>query len=151
MSDTKTVEVITLDDVQEVNEQAATWEDITIPTFPRSFFKPQAAAMAEGSKWVEKGGREFTASGPKADRVVKMVLFGHYNPDGMFTREEMRVIADCSVSRVGEVIWTMEAGGMPVDGVLKRRPTVKQATEAEAIEAETTDIVEQLIEAADAS
>jgi hypothetical protein len=62
------------------------------------FIKAQPAAIAAG-----EDGRVFTVTGPKADKIRKLIFSGLG-----FTRKQISMLVDCSVSRVGEVIWALE-------------------------------------------
>ena len=68
---------------------------VNVPEFERQFVKAQP-----------KGDRKFTASGAKADAIVRYVLHGG------FSREQIAFFTGASVSRVGEVVWVMDAAGV---------------------------------------
>ena len=133
--------------------------EIELPEFSRTYVKPQpkykdgAVKDANGNALT---GREFSASGPKADKVVKYVMHGGY------TRQEIATFVGCSVSRVGEVLWAMDAAGVKYPELTRRRTEAKpvsvepekaaSASESDTdTEPETTDLataVEQMVEAA---
>jgi hypothetical protein len=79
---------------------AADFADIEVPEFPRKYTKRQGPASTKQNQ----SGRTFSASGPKADLIAKMIF-----ADMGLTRSQMATIAKCSPSRVSEVIWAMEA------------------------------------------
>lgn len=79
---------------------AADFADIEVPEFPRKYVKRQGPASTKQSP----SGRTFSASGPKADLIAKMIF-----ADMGLTRSQMATIAKCSPSRVSEVIWALEA------------------------------------------
>lgn len=78
----------------------AEFKDVVIPEFDRSFTRVQGPASTQKNK----KGRTFSAGGPKADLVVQIIL-----SDLGLTRRQIAKIAECSPSRVSEVIWAMEA------------------------------------------
>ena len=110
-----------------------TWQDVEIPDFDRKFVKVQKFA---GRAAGEGSGRTFNAGGPKADKVVQMILFGG------LTRKQMAEIAECSESRVGEVVWAMQAAGLDVSKIAKRAPSTGKA------DGQVDEVVAQLEEAA---
>jgi len=79
---------------------AADFADIEVPEFARKYVKRQGPASTKQNP----RGRTFSASGPKADLIAKMIF-----ADMGLTRSQMATIAKCSPSRVSEVIWAMEA------------------------------------------
>jgi hypothetical protein len=79
---------------------AADFADIEVPEFARKYVKRQGPASTK----TNPRGRTFSASGPKADLIAKMIF-----ADMGLTRSQMATIAKCSPSRVSEVIWAMEA------------------------------------------
>lgn len=91
-----------------------------IPEFDRKFQKRQ------GPKSTEKDpkGRTFSASGPSADIVVRIIL-----ADQGLTRKQIAIMAGCSASRVSEVLWTMEAAHRK--GQLEKRPTIPRSAVTE--------------------
>ena len=68
---------------------------ITIPEFDRMFVKVQPA-----------GERKFSASGAKADAIIRYLLTGGYS------RDQIAFFTGASPSRVGEVMWAMDAAGV---------------------------------------
>lgn len=116
-------------------------EAIELPNFKRTYVKAQP--KYQRGDVVDKDGnavtgREFSASGPKADKVAKYVMHGG------FTRQEIATFVGCSVSRVGEVLWAMDADGVEYPELLRRRVEPKAASESEptesADEVETTEV-----------
>jgi hypothetical protein len=79
---------------------AADFADVEVPEFDRKYTKRQGPASMKANP----RGRTFSASGPKADLIAKMIF-----ADMGLTRSQMASIAGCSPSRVSEVIWAMEA------------------------------------------
>lgn len=77
-------------------------QDIVIPTFERTFVKVQP-----------KGERKFTASGPKADVIIRHLLAG------TFTTDEIVTASGASASRVSECRWALEAAGIEYTVVKK--------------------------------
>lgn len=65
---------------------------VVVPETSAKFVKQQPA-----------GAREFVVSGPKADAVRRLIF-----ADLGLTRKQISLIAGCSVSRVGEVVWGLE-------------------------------------------
>lgn len=78
---------------------AADFADIEVPEFDRKYTKQQGPASMRKST----AGRTFSASGPKADLIARMIF-----ADMKLTRMQIASIAKCSPSRVSEVIWAME-------------------------------------------
>jgi hypothetical protein len=76
------------------------FKDVVIPEFDRKYYRTQGPA----STVKNKKGRLFSAGGPKADLIVQIIL-----SDMGLTRRQIAKIAECSPSRVSEVIWAMEA------------------------------------------
>lgn len=115
-------------------------DGIEIPDFERKYVKEQPKfkndAVKDKNGNVIKG-REFTASGAKADFVVKYLMHGG------FTRQEIATFVGCSVSRVGEVIWAMNAAGVEYPEPVRRRdsyvPPNVQAEEDAKSEDEDTE------------
>lgn len=137
MSTTTEVRALTAEELAEIE----------LPEFSRTYVKPQpkykdgAIKDANGNALT---GREFSASGPKADRVVKYVMHGGY------TRQEIASFVGCSVSRVGEVLWAMDAAGVKYPELVRRRSDAKpvevvvteeaaSVTETEGTEPEVTE------------
>jgi len=87
-----TEQLVSLPDVSE-------FEDVEVPEFNRKYTKRQGAASVKKNP----KGRTFSASGPKADLIAKMIF-----SDYQLTRRQMADIANCSPSRVSEVIWALE-------------------------------------------
>ena len=79
---------------------AADFADVEVPEFDRKYTKRQGPASTK----TNPKGRTFSASGPKADLIARMIF-----ADMGLTRTQMATIAKCSPSRVSEVIWAMEA------------------------------------------
>lgn len=117
---TKTASKTTTVSDTEFNDKAKPLTDkelaaIVVPEFERKFEKQQP-----------KGPRTFTAKGPKADLAVKYLLHGG------FTRDQIAVFVGCSNSRVGEVIWAMEAAGLKPTTVSRGAAARSAAEKAEA-------------------
>jgi hypothetical protein len=108
---------------------------IELPQFDRKYVKEQPKYKSAEPVTDKEGnvikGREFNAGGPKADLVVKYVMHGGY------TRSEIATFVGCSVSRVGEVLWAMDAANVEHPELLRRRETPK--AEATPAEEPTTD------------
>jgi hypothetical protein len=79
---------------------AADFTDIEVPEFPRKYVKRQGPGSTKGGKVA---GRTFSASGPKADLIARIIF-----ADMQLTRAQIATIAGCSPSRVSEVIWAMD-------------------------------------------
>lgn len=119
---------------------AADFEDIEVPEFDRVYFKRQGPASTKDNP----KGRQFSASGPKANLIAQMIF-----ADMGLTRSQMATIAKCSPSRVSEVIWAMEAAvkrgqlesfpPVPTKPVLTE-PTDEETTD-ENVEPQGDDIV----------
>jgi hypothetical protein len=105
--------------------------DIEVPEFPRKYTKRQGPASMKKST----AGRTFSASGPKADLIARMIF-----ADMQLTRTQMATIAKCSPSRVSEVIWALEDAVRK--GTIESFPPVPQkppVAEDEVTDEETTD------------
>ena len=89
------------------------------------------------TKVQNAGPRVFVVSGPKADKV-RALIFAN---EGL-TRKEIATLADCSVSRVGEVVWGLEDDGIEFPAIPLR--AIKLAEVAKEVENESTDVVETL-------
>ena len=76
---------------------------IDIPEFPRQFVKVQP-----------KGERKFTASGAKADAILRYVLHGGYS------RDQIAFFTGASPSRVGECVWAMEAADVAFPALARK-------------------------------
>jgi hypothetical protein len=74
-----------------------------------------------------KGAREFVVSGPKADAVRRLIF-----ADLGLTRKQISLVANCSVSRVGEVVWGLEHDGIEFPTI----PLRAKAPEADAAAAD---------------
>ena len=68
---------------------------VIVPVFERTTVRVQNA-----------GPRKFTAGGAKGDAIVAAIV------EGKATRAQIAKAVGCSVSRVGEVVWVMEAAGV---------------------------------------
>jgi redox-regulated HSP33 family molecular chaperone len=71
---------------------------VVVPAHSDSFVKVQPAA---------ESGRKFIVSGAKAD-AVRLLIFA----ESGLTRKQIAALCDCSVSRVGEVLWGLDADGV---------------------------------------
>ena len=70
-----------------------------------------------------KGAREFVVSGPKASRIRTLIF-----ADLGLTRKQISLLANASVSRVGEVVWGLEHDGIAFPAIpLKAAPQVVPA------------------------
>ena len=87
---------------------------ISVPEFERKFTKTQPA-----------GERVFSAGGAKADAIVRYVLHGG------FSREQIAYFVGASPSRVGEVVWCLDAAGVE-HPPLARKTASKAADEPAA-------------------
>jgi hypothetical protein len=121
---------------------AADFADIEVPEFARKYVKRQGPASTK----TNPRGRTFSASGPKADLIAKMIF-----ADMGLTRSQMATIAKCSPSRVSEVIWAMEAAvktgqieGFPA---VPTKPVLDEADEHEDMPEEPADEREPLMPA----
>lgn len=75
------------------------FDGVKIPEFERKYVRKQGpASMKDG-----KPGRTFSAGGPKADLVARIIF-----ADRGYTRAQIATIAGCSPSRVTEIIWALE-------------------------------------------
>jgi hypothetical protein len=90
------------------------------------------------TKEQNAGPRVFVVSGPKADKV-RALIFADQN----LTRKQIADIAECSVSRVGEVVWGLEHDELDFPAIPLRALKVAEVTEENA-EAVSTDVVETL-------
>lgn len=120
---------------------AADFAAIEVPDFPRKYTKRQGPASTKQNP----GGRTFSASGPKADLIAKMIF-----ADMGLTRSQMAAIAKCSPSRVSEVIWAMEAAvkkgqieGFPA---VPTKPVTDEVEEPAEDMPEDADLAEQVAE-----
>ena len=122
--------------------------EIELPEYETTYVKPQpkyttgeGVTDKDGNKQT---GRVFSASGPKAQLVAKYLVHGGY------TRQEIADFVGCSVSRVGEVIWALDASNVEYPEILRRRPAAKpepkeaasdvpESTPTESTEDETTE------------
>lgn len=88
-------------------------DDTVIPDFSAKFVRNQPA-----------GPREFNVAGRKAD-AVRTLIFA----DLGYTRKQIALIADCSVSRVGEVVWGLEHDKIEFPAIPLRERKVEQVEE----------------------
>lgn len=91
------------------------------------------------TKVQNAGPRVFAVSGPKADKVRALIF-----ADQGLTRKEIADLAECSVSRVGEVVWGLENDGLDFPAIPLRAIKVAEVTEEPEVENESTDLVETL-------
>lgn len=113
---------------------AADFADIEVPEFPRKYVKKQGPqSMKQNPR-----GRTFSASGPKADLIAKMIF-----ADMGLTRSQMATIAKCSPSRVSEVVWALEtavkAGQIEGFPAVPTKPAITEAEADENVEDEAGD------------
>lgn len=78
---------------------AGDFTDIEIPEFERKYVRLQGPASIKKSA----AGRTFSAGGPKADMIAKIIF-----AERGYTRQQIATIVGCSPSRVTEVIWALE-------------------------------------------
>jgi hypothetical protein len=83
-----------------------------------------------------KGAREFVVSGPKADAIRRLIF-----ADQGLTRKQIALLANASVSRVGEVVWGMEHDGIAFPAIpLKAAPVAAPADEDAAVLADAAEL-----------
>ena len=86
---------------------------------------------ATSSKFVRQqpaGPREFVVSGPKADAIRKLIF-----ADLGLTRKQIALVADASVSRVGEVVWGLQNDGIEFPAIpLREAAPVADEDEVDA-------------------
>lgn len=115
---------------------------VELPDFERKYIKAQPLyTSAEGVKNKDGErlvGREFNAGGPKATMVAKYIMHGG------FTRKEIADFCNCSVSRVGEVLWAMDAGKVEHPEILRRREPAKPESKPEEA-ASASEVIEPTI------
>ena len=115
---------------------AADFADIEVPEFARKYTKRQGPASTKSNP----RGRTFSASGPKADLIARMIF-----ADMGLTRSQIAAIAKCSPSRVSEVIWAMEAalktGQLADFPRVPTKPVVEDDDEVEGMTDEEIDDV----------
>lgn len=91
-----------------------------LPEYARKFRRIQGEASIRKSE----DGRLFNIGGPKGDAVAAYLIAGGY------TRQEIADYVGCSVSRVAEVAWGLDAAGVEYN-VIKRRPKAQDVAAAE--------------------
>jgi len=107
-----------------------TWQEVTLAGYTTHVFRVQ---RPDGpTKDQNEGlGRKFIASGPKAEAIAKMLVFGQQTGEP-FTRDEIVAATGCSASRVSEVVWVLEANypGFDKTKAMKRKakPVLVPAT-----------------------
>jgi hypothetical protein len=117
-------------------EIAEIFETQEVPEFSAKFTKEQNA-----------GPRVFVVTGPKADKVRKLIF-----ADRGLTRKEIATIANCSVSRVGEVVWGLENDELDFPAIPLRAGKATVAVDVAAVvevientfDGQSTDIVDAL-------
>jgi len=83
-----------------------------------------------------KGAREFVVSGPKADAIRRLIF-----ADQGLTRKQIALLANASVSRVGEVVWGMEHDCVDFPAIpLRAKPPVDQAADDDAVLADAAEL-----------
>lgn len=86
------------------------------------------------------GDRTFMVSGPKADKVRALIFAGLE-----LTRKEIAGLADCSVSRVGEVVWGLEHDGIEFPEIPLRAIKAAAVEETDEVnETEDEDVKEDV-------
>ena len=78
---------------------------VNVPTVQPSFDKLQP-----------KGLRTFPVTGPKADTIRKLIFLG-----AGLTRREIAKLAQASVSRVAEVVWSLDHEGISYPTMARTR------------------------------
>ena len=107
-----------------------TWQDVVLEEYVTYVYRVQ---RPDGpTKDQNEGlGRKFIASGPKAEAIAKMLVFGQQTGEP-FTRDEIVGATGCSASRVSEVVWVLEANypGFDKTKAMKRKakPVLVPAT-----------------------
>ncbi len=114
-----TTDVLAMD-ADQLDESLSSVE---VPEHSGKFRRVQGEASVANSDQ----GRLFSVTGPKADRVRKLIF-----ADLELTRREISELAQCSASRVGEVVWGLEYDKIEFPAIPKRRPKVEaEATDDE--------------------
>lgn len=99
-----------------------------VPTgFSAKFPKTQGPATAEMP-------RIFAVTGPKADKVRSLIF-----ADLGLTRKEIAHYADCSVSRVGEIVWGLQHDDIDFPAIPLRHPKPAAAATEEQPEEDEDD------------
>jgi hypothetical protein len=113
---------VTVDDVLAMTmpELQAFALSVEVPAYSDVYTREQNA-----------GPRAFNVRGPKAWMVRQLIFAGLE-----LTRLEIASLSDCSVSRVGEVVWGLEHDGVTFPNIPKRRKTV-------VIDDDTTEVVSE--------
>lgn len=113
---------------------AADFADIEVPAFERKYTKRQGPASTK----TNPKGRVFSASGPKADLIARIIF-----ADEQLTRTQIATIVKCSPSRVSEVIWAMEAavktGQLESFPQVPTKPPVAEANDEDEAHEEPAD------------
>lgn len=94
------------------------FDNVEVPEYKTSYTRKQA-----------KGDRVFSAKGPKADAVARVIFSGQE-----FSRQQIADIVGCSSSRVTEVYWAIES--THADGVSWELPTLARGGKAAKVEDE---------------
>jgi hypothetical protein len=94
-------------------------------------------ASAKFVRQQPKGAREFVVSGPKAD-AIRRLIFANLG----LTRKQIALLANASVSRVGEVVWGLEHDAIEFPTIpLKATPVADtQADEDAALLADLNEL-----------
>lgn len=100
-------------------------DQVEVPAFSAKFVRVQGPASGEG--------RLFAVTGPKADIVRRLAIRGG------FTRKQIAELAQCSVSRVAEVLWGLDHDGIAYDVARKAAPAPSQADVDAAILADAAE------------
>jgi hypothetical protein len=100
----------------------------TIPTINVNELEVEVPATSAKFVRVQPAGpREFVVSGPKADAVRKLIF-----AELGLTRKQIALVADCSVSRVGEVVWGLQHDGVEFPAIPLRETKVEEDEEQDA-------------------
>lgn len=106
-------------------------EDVLADIFSRTDLVPEGVSMkyvkVQGPATGDEG-RPFVVSGPKANKVRQLIFAGLE-----LTRKEIADLVGCSVSRVGEVVWGLEADGIEFPPIPLR--AIKPAPAEETVDA----------------
>ncbi len=92
-------------------ELHADLSQVEVPDHSASFRRVQGEASTRDSE----SGRLFKVTGPKADRVRRLIF-----ADLSLTRKQIAELSLCSVSRVGEIVWGLEFDKIEFPAIPKR-------------------------------
>lgn len=131
----------TYDEVRENLTQAIEAGAAVVPqNLSMKFWRQQGPASMEASE----NGRQFSVSGPKADKVRALIF-----ADLGLTRRQIADLVDCSVSRVSEVVWGLEHDNVEFPTIPLRAPKPEAAKPepAEQADQEANDKLVEMLEA----